>query len=203
MKKLITAFLLLLFSPLSSAAILITAVEANGNVVFSTPGGTLNMVGTYVVSNFNSSLAYIDPNSAELNLGASGAGTRYGGLQLSGPAGGFGPGPGGGVENIFADSATGSLFGVSGFVRLATYFDVPESYSSGDLLGASTATYSNQTFNSLGVNPGTYVWSWQRDSITLNVVPIPAPFILFGSGLGLLGWFRRRARFDPEGNYLF
>jgi hypothetical protein len=30
------------------------------------------------------------------------------------------------------------------------------------------------------------------DNVNANVVPIPAAVWLFGSGLGLLGWFRRR-----------
>jgi hypothetical protein len=30
------------------------------------------------------------------------------------------------------------------------------------------------------------------DNVTVNVVPIPAAVWLFASGLGLLGWLRRR-----------
>ena len=34
---------------------------------------------------------------------------------------------------------------------------------------------------------------WIMDDFTSSVVPIPAAVYLFASGLGLLGWFRRKA----------
>jgi hypothetical protein len=36
------------------------------------------------------------------------------------------------------------------------------------------------------------VSSWAGDSITLNIVPIPAAVWLFGSALAGLGWMRRK-----------
>jgi VPDSG-CTERM motif len=60
---------------------------------------------------------------------------------------------------------------------------VPTGYVSGAPL-LSSDTYSGQTFSSLGVKPGTYVWTWgtgmHADSFTLIAVPDS------GSTLGLL-----------------
>ena len=41
------------------------------------------------------------------------------------------------------------------------------------------------------VSNGTQVF--EIDNISANVVPIPAAVWLFGSGLGFLGWMRRKA----------
>jgi hypothetical protein len=75
----------------------------------------------------------------------------------------------------------------------ADYFVyVPREYVSGTVLGLATGTYNSATFASLGLNEGSYLWSWASDSVTVKVVPIPAAVWLFGSGLGLLGFLRRR-----------
>ncbi|NBQ65879.1 MAG: PEP-CTERM sorting domain-containing protein [Verrucomicrobia bacterium] len=56
-----------------------------------------------------------------------------------------------------------------------------------------TLTWNNQTFNSMGVATGSYVWGWSSDSITLNVVPEPSSLSLVALGLGgLIVWNRRR-----------
>jgi hypothetical protein len=59
----------------------------------------------------------------------------------------------------------------------------------------------NATFASLGLTPGTYIWTWGSgadQSFTLEIIgqtPLPAALPLFASGLaglGLLGWHRKR-----------
>jgi len=53
------------------------------------------------------------------------------------------------------------------------------------LFDASWSDLDYVTVDGLGLAPGI-------DNVQLNAVPIPAAVWLFGSGLGLLGWFRRR-----------
>jgi hypothetical protein len=59
-----------------------------------------------------------------------------------------------------------------------------------------TATYYSATFATLGVMPGTYVWTWgsgANQSFTLKIVRTPPPNTLRLLGLlGLLGWRRKR-----------
>ena len=62
------------------------------------------------------------------------------------------------------------------------------------------AIYDTATFASLGVTPGTYVWTWgtgadQRFTLEIGTTPLPAALPLFAAGLGamgLLGWRRKR-----------
>ena len=65
---------------------------------------------------------------------------------------------------------------------------------------SDTATYDTATFASLGVTPGTYVWTWgsgadQSFTLEIGTTPLPAALPLFATGLGalgLLGWRRKR-----------
>ncbi len=59
------------------------------------------------------------------------------------------------------------------------------------------------TFSSLGLTPGTYIWTWgsgaDADSFTMNIgvssVPEPASLMMLGTGsLAILGFARRRRR---------
>jgi hypothetical protein len=76
---------------------------------------------------------------------------------------------------------------------------VPSLYVSDTALSDST-TYNNATFATLGVTPGTYVWTWgagadQSFTLEIGTTPIPAALPLFATGLGamgLLGWRRKR-----------
>ena len=67
---------------------------------------------------------------------------------------------------------------------------------SGDSLSGS-ATYAFETFASIGLTPGTYVWSWgsggSADSLTLNIVPEPTAVFLLATGLAALAWRLRRS----------
>ena len=123
-----------------------------------------------------------------------------------------------GPTNIFADGYSGSFseptsFG-SGPVALAssgsgdyvqspiaTILFVPQGYVSGGPLSDSS-TYNNATFSTLGVIPGTYVWSWgsgvnQNLTLQIGAAGVPDSGSTFGllmvSFVGLFGITRFRS----------
>jgi hypothetical protein len=89
-------------------------------------------------------------------------------------------------------SGSGDLFGL---IQGGQVLTVPDNYLSGDPLSSST-TYSGQTFASLGLDVGSFTWSWgedeKADSLTLNIVPEPSTALLVG--LGFIGLASRRRR---------
>ena len=99
--------------------------------------------------------------------------------------------------SIEASSGTGDRFGVFPEFLLI----VPDGYVSGAALNA-TSVYAGATFATLGVTPGTYVWTWgtgaTADSLTLQIGPaaVPEPVTLSLLGVGVAGlavrhWRRR------------
>jgi hypothetical protein len=113
---------------------------------------------------------------------------------LNGPSS-FGPG-----GLVFASGGTGDRFGVDVFGGPISLI-VPLGYVSGNSLSA-TNVFSSATFASLGVTPGTYVWTWgsrnASDSLTLQIGPaaVPEPVSLSllavgAAGLAVLRWRRR------------
>lgn len=81
-----------------------------------------------------------------------------------------------------------------GYVSISPYYvAVPTGYTSGALLGTSTATWDSTTLSGLGVTPGPYTWTWgtgaNADSFTLyaGTSPVPEPASLAVLAVGLLG----------------
>ena len=75
----------------------------------------------------------------------------------------------------------------------ALYMDV--GYTLGTAV-TGTLTWPSTTLSTMGIVPGSYVWSWAGDSVTLNAVPEPSASCMVLAGLALSGYsmFRRRNR---------
>ena len=119
---------------------------------------------------------------------------RSAGQSTSGPEG----------AHFFPTLGSGPRFGIIGGGG-SFFLIVPDNYVSGSPLANAINTYAGATYASLGVTPGTYVYSWgsgdHHDSLTLQInpappVPEPASMTLLAFdvvGLGARRW-RQRAR---------
>ena len=90
--------------------------------------------------------------------------------------------------SFFANTSIGDIVAIQGF--LGGFLFVPQGYVSGAPL-SSSATWNNQTLDSLGVAPGTYGWSWgtgagANQNFTLQIGP--ARVADGGSTVSLLGF---------------
>ncbi len=172
-------------TPHASGAVVITATQAGGDVVFN-GAGTFDLSALTFFSNeggVSSSflgippVALVGPVLTIEEIFAPGAPRFdfYSGLLVA-PSG-----IGSQAAFVEANDGSGDLFGVHsltfpGDVNVPIII-VPESYKSGtDLTG--TGIFFNQTFDTLGITPGSYTWSWGSgenfDSLTLNVIPEPS-----------------------------
>ncbi|HEX5325292.1 MAG TPA: PEP-CTERM sorting domain-containing protein [Acetobacteraceae bacterium] len=177
-----------LSAPPAEAGYIVTLTQVGTDVV-ATGSGTIDLTGL----TFNRTAgdpAAVFPSAGGIITGPATVTSEdaYGGF--SGPAS-FGSG-----GFSFADSGSGDVVGI---VSSTGLLSVPSGYVSGSAL-SDTATYDNQTFATLGITPGSYVWTWgsgtDADSFTLDVgVPEPGSLALLATaliGLGALGWSRRR-----------
>ncbi|MDE2403960.1 MAG: PEP-CTERM sorting domain-containing protein [Sphingomonadales bacterium] len=95
-----------------------------------------------------------------------------------------------------ASSTSGSSAGVSGATGQII---IPGGYADSAATVAGLTVWNNATIASLGLNPGTYVWNWADDSLTLNIqgggagaVPEPSTWAFMLTGFAFVGLAMRR-----------
>ena len=169
-----------------AALITITAQEVGSDVIFSASGSVdlngVSFIGNGTLSNGPT----VRPNRELVLFGATNASVTLYGLGSNWPLWGTGS------NLIAATSSTGDTFGFANGVIF-----LPTGYQSLSALSA-TMIFANQSFQSLGITPGTYSFAAgnSNNSAILNVlvaeVPIPAALPLFVTGLLGLGLARIR-----------
>jgi hypothetical protein len=152
----------------------IVTLQQSPTGVVATGSGTIDLTDLSTPPGSGGKVSYMDPFSGSILTGPATL------TSIDEYAGIFGPasfGTHSGTEN--ADSGNGAMVGIIN----DQFLDVPSGYVSGFLSGKST--WNSATFTSLGVTPGTYVWTWgtggHADSFTL-IASVPDT----GSTLGLL-----------------
>ena len=118
-------------------------------------------------------------------------------------AGITGPTSFGSGDLFFADSGSGDPVGM----RISDMtLGVPHGYVSGVAL-SSSATWNNATFASLGVTPGTYVWTWgtgANQNFTLQILPGSHPSFFNGQiALGNGVYYLQFPNGTPFGYYVY
>ena len=160
----------------------IVTLQQMGSDVVANGTGAINLTGLGSLGGTFQFGVFVAPRFGFIVTGPDGAsGAIY--IGFTGPSQ-FGPG-----LSTIASSGSGDIVGID---AQALSFIVPSGYISGTPL-TDSATYSGQTFISLNVRQGTYVWSWgtglPNQNFTLIIgsgVPPPVPDS--GSTVSLLGF---------------
>lgn len=173
----------------AQGSVSITIAPQGGDVVMSA-SGSLNLTALTLIGGGGTSYAYagIRPSEAWITTGVPGAVDLY--QLVSGPSN-FGSSG----TYFEPEVASGDVFGVIGGGSMPGLLLVPFNYVSGTPL-TSTATFSGATLSSLGVQEGTYVWSWgtsgSSDSLSLTVIPEPTCISIMA--VSVLTYFSIRTR---------
>jgi len=171
-----TAVTASLFSVRPAQAFTVTLQQVGSNVV-ATGSGAFNLTGLTLFGTGNSVVG-IEPNIASITVAPGNNRDSY--FGFSGPSS-FGTG-----LFTFANSSSGdSVTIVGSFNELF----VPGGYVSGAALSDSM-TFNDQTFDTMGLTPGTYEWTWGTGLPNQNFTLIigGAGVLDGGSTVSLLGF---------------
>ena len=156
----------------AQAGYIVTLQQVGPNVV-ATGSGAIDLTGLTVSQSFSQNPG-IKPYG---HLGAGPASIATGPTSSSvHPYFGAITGPrifGSSANFTLASSGSGDMVGITAGLAFQTFLSVPTGYHSGSFLSDS-ATYSGQSFATLGVTPGTYVWKWgsgANQNFTLQIGP--------------------------------
>ena len=152
-----TAVTASLFFVRPAQAYLVTLEQVGSNVV-ATGSGAVNLTGLT-----KASTPFGGPSAIAANLGFILTGAPSGGIS-DGYFGFTGPTSFGSGDVFLPNTGSGDLVGINGFLG---FLFVPVGYVSGAALSDSM-TFNNATFASLGVTPGTYVWTWGTGQANQN-----------------------------------
>ena len=184
--------LALAFVPTLAPAAMLLTITQSGNDVTLSAQGSLNITGLTTTSSFTSSAGVIVPASGIARPGSSSqVALAYYNTPFNGPSS-FGTG-----SLRFPDSGTGNPFGPA-MLGASGVLGVPMGYTSGALLSGSSL-YTNSTLSSLGITPGTYIYTFNTganaDTYTITAaVPEPSTWALLGLGTAGAGWVTLRRR---------
>ena len=165
-------------APLAHAAYLLTVTQANGNVVAS-GAGTINLAGL-TRSNSLSGAVSVWPEFGQFVLGTASA-------TSGGASGDYYTGFTSRPDSYGSGTQTRANIGVGDFTGvIRSGIGVPPGNVSNGRL-ASTVTFNNATYASLGYPPATYTYAWgtgaNADSLTITgAVPAPSTWALPGAG---------------------
>jgi len=153
----------------------IVTLEQVGSNVVATGSGAFDLSGlTFLNQGLGS--PYMAASQGLIQTGSAASTDVYTGF--TGPTS-FGSG-----GNVFASTSSGDFVTIVGS-STPKMMMVPQGYVSGHSLSDSM-TFNNATFASLGVTPGTYVWSWGTGTNQNFTLVIPAARVPdSGSPLGL------------------
>jgi hypothetical protein len=195
-------------TPRAAADAMLTVIQDGGNVM-ATESGSIDLAGLTLNATIVGAKPAITPSNAALMVGPTGgfAAGVYTGIT--------GPSSWGSGSPMLATFGAGDGACINGAASPLgePFLCVPSTYSSGSpLLG--TAMFMGQTLSSLGLNPGTYNYTWgtglTADSLTVTVAAVPEPAsiwfaVIGGAAIIAYGRFasskkqRREAPVPPHG----